>query len=155
MFIWASFSPKVINVFTPNTHQSFLLSSTFNSVSQHKPIVSLDPPDLPGELPRHTLKALKWKKKKKSSCVWLRVWLLNFSRTFSDDTPPFGMIYERVNSGRSAVHSLWCLQASKWTRDTLNTAGGATVAHPCPRCLVPHPRCQDPDSAYLCLGVSA
>lgn len=93
--------------------------------------------------------------KKKSSCVWLRVWLLNFSRTFSDDTPPFGMIYERVNGGRSAVRSLWCLQASKWTRDTLNTAGGATVAHPCPRCLVPHPRCQDPDSAYLCLGVSA
>lgn len=38
---------KVLNLFTPNTQQSFLLSSRFKSVSQHKPIVSLDPPDGP------------------------------------------------------------------------------------------------------------
>lgn len=44
------FFPKAMSVFTPNTHQCFLLSASFTSISQHKPIVSLDPADRPGEL---------------------------------------------------------------------------------------------------------
>lgn len=67
--------PKVVSVFTPNTHQSVLLSASFTSVSQQKPIVSLDQADGPRELtqtrPRGTKAPQKW------TCVCLRVSFLN------------------------------------------------------------------------------
>lgn len=51
--------PKVVSVFTTNTHQSFLLPTSFTSISQHKPIVSLDQADRPGELTQTQPKGIK------------------------------------------------------------------------------------------------
>lgn len=136
VFIWASFSPEVVCVYT-NHHQS--LSSSFSSVSQHKPVVSLDPPDLPGELPQHTLKALK-RKKKQNPVLCLAQSLISeqqISRTLSDDKPPFGMIY--ATAPQLAVMPLSFPMNPSYI-GALKAAGGATLAHPGPSCRVPHPR---------------
>lgn len=128
VFIWASFFPEVVCVYIKH-HQS--LSSSFSSVSQHKPVVSLDPPNLPGELPQHTLKALKRNPPpKKNPVLCLAQSLISeqqISRTLSDDKPPFGMIYETAS--QLAVMPL-SFPVNPSYVGALNAAGGVTLAHP-------------------------